>query len=199
MKIFLKAVYAGLMISIGGAVYLSCDVKYVGALLFCVGLFAICEFGFKLYTGMVGYITANPPKYIKDVLLALAGNIAGCLVSGYALSFVRPDLLNKAAELCAKKAGEGIFENLLMSLFCGMLMYIAVDLFRSRNNAAKHLGIFLAVPTFILSGFEHCIANAFYLAAGHAGINMWLTFMPICILGNALGAVIISLAKKIKD
>lgn len=54
-----KAVLSGIMISVGGAVYLSCIAKgytWLGAILFAAGLYTICEYGFNLYTGKVGYI-----------------------------------------------------------------------------------------------------------------------------------------------
>ena len=44
---------------------------------------------------------------------------------------------------------------------CGILMYIAVDIYKNKKSI---LGIFLAVPVFILSGFEHSIANVGYFS-----------------------------------
>ena len=48
--IFLRALMTGFAIGIGGAVYLSCDNKYLGAFLFGTGLFVILSFGFNLFT-----------------------------------------------------------------------------------------------------------------------------------------------------
>ena len=56
---FIKAILAGAAISIGGIVFLSCDVKYVGAFLFSTGLVTVCMFGFNLYTGKIGYVLEN--------------------------------------------------------------------------------------------------------------------------------------------
>ena len=54
-----KAILSGILISIGGCVYMAsvtAGLKWFGALLFCGGLFAICIYGFNLYTGKVGYL-----------------------------------------------------------------------------------------------------------------------------------------------
>ena len=59
--IFLRALMTGFAIGIGGAVYLSCDNKYLGAFLFGTGLFVILSFGFNLFTGKVGYAVVNKP------------------------------------------------------------------------------------------------------------------------------------------
>ena len=56
LKTFFLATCSGICIGIGGAVYLTLENKIVGAFLFTVGLFTILIFGFKLYTGMVGYL-----------------------------------------------------------------------------------------------------------------------------------------------
>ena len=50
-----RGVLAGLMISIGGYVYLGCENRVVGAVFFTVGLITITLFGFDLYTGKIGY------------------------------------------------------------------------------------------------------------------------------------------------
>ena len=50
LDVFLRALCTGFAIGIGGAVYLSCDNKYLGAFLFGTGLFTILTFGFNLFT-----------------------------------------------------------------------------------------------------------------------------------------------------
>ena len=57
-----KAIAAGFMIGIGAVIYISCENKIAGALLFTVGLFAVCAFGMNLFTGKIGYIISNKNK-----------------------------------------------------------------------------------------------------------------------------------------
>lgn len=54
-----RGVLAGLMISIGGYVYLGCENRVVGAVFFTVGLITITLFGFDLYTGK-NWLLAGP-------------------------------------------------------------------------------------------------------------------------------------------
>ena len=57
-----KAILSGILISIGGCVYMasvSAGLSWMGAILFSGGLFAICIYGFNLYTGKVGYLAYN--------------------------------------------------------------------------------------------------------------------------------------------
>ena len=52
-RTFIGGILAGISIAIGGTVFLSLENKVLGALFFTVGLFAVCTFGFNLYTGKV--------------------------------------------------------------------------------------------------------------------------------------------------
>ena len=66
VKTVFGAVSAGIMISIGGSVFLSCDSKYVGAVLFSVALLCICYLGYYLFTGKIGYLANDFSK--KNIL-----------------------------------------------------------------------------------------------------------------------------------
>ena len=63
LKTFVGGILAGISIAIGGTVFLSLDNKVLGALFFTVGLFAVCTFGFNLYTGKVCYVFDNDREY----------------------------------------------------------------------------------------------------------------------------------------
>lgn len=79
---------------------------------------------------------------------------------------------------------------------CGILMYIAVDIYKNKNSI---LGIFLAVPVFILSGFEHSIANIGYFSIANMFSIDVIIFILISILGNSVGALILPLLEKIRE
>ena len=55
IEILIKSILAGIMIGIGGTIYLSLDNKIVGSILFAIGLFVIVVYSFNLYTGKIGY------------------------------------------------------------------------------------------------------------------------------------------------
>ena len=61
-KTVFGALSAGIMISIGGSVFLACDNKYVGAVLFSVALLCICNLGYYLYTGKIAYLANDFSK-----------------------------------------------------------------------------------------------------------------------------------------
>ncbi len=182
-------VIAGLLIGIGGSVFLACDNKIVGAILFSVALLCICMRGFFLFTGKVGFLVVSHKKAdFQGVLCALLGNLIGTVVSGIAIKFCFSAYAEKALGMCEAKLTQSIPETIIRAIFCGMLMYLAVVI--SRENKSP-LGIFFCVPVFILSGFEHSIANMFYFAAsGMVSFEAFL-YIWIVIFGNAIGGMLI--------
>ncbi|MCM1328207.1 MAG: formate/nitrite transporter family protein [Ruminococcus sp.] len=194
----LRAILTGFAIGIGGAVYLSCDSKYLGAFLFGTGLFVILSFGFNLFTGKVGYAVENKPAYIIDLLIIWLGNLIGTSAMGGMLLLTRiSGIGEKAAEMCAVKLSDTVPSILILSFFCGMLMFIAADGFKtSENPVAKVLMVFLPVMVFILSGYEHCVANMFYFTVGGAWSAKAFGYLLLMSLGNALGGMFIPLVRK---
>lgn len=200
-KLFLSAILAGVMIAIGGVVFLSCESKVVGAGLFAVGLFTVCVYGLALFTGKVGYFIGNPAKASYAVSLAIiwCGNAVGCMLTGAAVRFARPQLLERAAQMCAAKLEQNPVQTILLGMACGLLMYIAVDHFRKSTGAGRYFGIFLCVPTFILSGLEHCIADWFYFSVGVTMQTLLpsILFLLLATLGNACGSFLLPLAGQV--
>ena len=189
IKKLLSGLSAGILISIGGAVYLACENKYVGAVLFSVALLCICYKGYSLYTGRVGYI---PEKHDKDafssLFLGLAGNAAGTVVCGLAVRYALPRLGEAAETLCDAKLAQTVPQTLVRAFFCGVLMYLAVSIFRYKKTP---IAILFCIPVFILSGFEHSIADIFYFAAGGLFTLPVLGFVCAVILGNSVGGVLL--------
>lgn len=183
------------MVSFGGFVYLASDVKFVGALIFTLGLFTICEFGFCLFTGRVGYALFKGISYITDLLVILLGNLTGCLIMGNLTAFVKPGLVEVAQTLCTVKISESLFQNFVLSFFCGIMMFVAVEFHKTKESPAKFLGMFLAVPLFIICGFEHSIANMFYFTLAGTPTLTILYCITVTVLGNAAGSIVFSLYK----
>lgn len=200
MKDFIKSVLAGIMIGIGGTIYLSIDNNVVGASLFGIGLFMIVIYGFNLYTGKIGYLVDNFNfKYIKMLVITLIGNFIGTFFVGYILKFTRIYSLihDKAKLLVNVKLDDSLISILILAFFCGILMYLAVNTYKENKDISKYLGVFLGVIVFILCGFEHCIANMYYFSVA----NIWnlntLLYLLIMILGNSLGGMLIPLCNKV--
>lgn len=194
LKDFVSAFLAGLMISLGGTVFLACENKVVGAIMFSVGLTVILLFSFLLFTGRTAYVFQNKPSYLLTLCLIWIGNIVGCMAAGALVFLSKPALSETAVEICTKKLTQTPLQTVILGALCGILVYIAVDFFRSdkdNKHYAKYLLVFTCVPVFILCGFEHSVADMFYFAASKMlytgeGIVyiLWVT------LGNLVGAVV---------
>ena len=77
LRVLALAVLAGMAIGIGGVLYLTLENKVVGALMFTVGLYAICAHGLNLFTGKVGYLVNKPVSYLITLLEIWVGNLCG--------------------------------------------------------------------------------------------------------------------------
>lgn len=191
----LKGIYAGIMIGIGGTIYLAIENKIMGSFLFSIGLLTVCMYGLNLYTGKVGYLLINKLSYIWELVLSLLGNFIGTFLVGFMMRYTRySSYVSKAQELVKIKLNDDLLSIFILAIFCGILMYIAVNNFKHvKDVVGKYIGIFMCVMVFILCGFEHCIANMFYFSIA----NIWnidvLIYLLIMILGNSVGAIIIAL------
>lgn len=82
----------------------------------------------------------------------------------------------------------------IKSLFCGILMFIAVDSFKklTYSSAAQALLVVLPVSVFILCGFEHCIADMFYFSCYSNYVKL-IPYLLVIITGNSIGSNLIRL------
>lgn len=186
METLRKSYLAGICIGMGGVVYLMCDMKniaFIGALLFATGLFTILNFGFKLFTGAVGYF---PDKTLPVIWL---GNLLGTATVGVMMLFSRygETLSERAVDIVNAKLYDTPLSIFILSIFCGILMFIAVDSFKTKGNI---IATFLCVPMFILCGFEHCIANMFYFTIAKAWSIRAVIYLLIMTLGNSIGGIL---------
>ena len=191
----IKAIYAGIFIGIGGTAYLALDNKVIGSILFSIGLLTICIYNMNLYTGKIGYIIERKKGYITELLITLIGNFIGASLTGLIVRLTRyNNYIDKAKSLVETKLNDNLLSIFILSIFCGILMYIAVNNYKKETNTlSKYILIFFSVIVFILSGFEHCIANIFYFAVSLSINTKVLLYLLIMIIGNSLGSIIISL------
>ena len=194
---FFGGVAAGFMVGIGGAVFMACDVRYAGALLFAVALLTICYLGMYLFTGKVGYLGEEFTwDKVKCLGVGIAGNYLGATWCGLLVSLVRPALMEKSLAACATKLSYSPLVALGLGFFCGVLMYIAVKVYAEKGTA---LAILFCVPTFILAGFEHSIADMFYLALARTFSLRSYLFLVMVVIGNALGGVLLPILRRLGE
>ena len=193
---------SGILIAIGGVVFLSTESKYLGAVAFAVGLFFIVEGGFKLYTGAIGYALDNDKVTNFLLPVIVVGNFLGTFfVAGIIhLTRIFENITLRASDMVNIKLNDSWYSVLILAIMCGVLIYLGVNTFKkSQNNFSKVFAIIICVFVFIISSYEHCIANMFYISIADAWSLKAFLYMLLMILGNTIGGLLIpGLAKIIK-
>lgn len=178
-RTFIKSLSGGFIIGLGGAVFLSQDNKFLGALMFSLGLLAICTTDQYLFTGKISY--TSDKMFLANVLI---GNYIGATFIGWCLHYLKPEYVEKARAICTKKITSEGFLVVPLGILCNILIYLAVEGYKSGQTVL----LILCVMAFILCGFEHCVANMFYFAV--AGMFK-LPFILLNVLGNAIGGMVV--------
>ena len=206
IKNFFGATLAGILIGISAVLTLSVTDKVVGAFLFSVGIYAIAVNKLNLFTGRVGYVINEKDKsaYIKYLCTTWIGNIFGVFLAAFfgvwkkifvIENTISPIISGRSMMLITNP--ENLF---FLAVFCGLLMYIAEDGYKKTENPAI---IVLPTMAFILAGFEHSIADMFYVFAAVL-TKKQITFATaigilfLVTLGNIVGAILIPLYNNFK-
>lgn len=179
---FALAVMSGIMIGFGGVVFLMCENRVVGSLLFSFGLLTIVCQGFALYTGRVGYFRQYG---WAQMAVTLAGNFVGTFIMAKLFALTRLPIGEAVQGIVATKLADSTLSLFVLAVGCGAMMYLAVDNYRKSKS---WLFVIMPIVIFILSGFEHSIANMFYLSLADAWGWEAIRITIIAILGNALGS-----------
>ncbi len=182
------SLFAGVLIAIAGWGFLANPV--LGMFLFCVGLIAVVKYKTRLYTGTAGFLSSW--RDLPSLLLILLGNIVGCLAVA-SVALVSPLPLGEAAiKVISSRLAVGWWGTGLLAIGCGLLMSLAVDFARKNRDFSDWLPLLFAVPAFILCGFPHCVADAFYCCVYlfSASDIPWLSlaaYYGAIVLGNFIG------------
>lgn len=179
-----KSLLAGILIGIGGCIYTRCSNQYLGAFLFSFGLLGVLNFEALLFTGKIGYFNfkdTNIKEEIFKYIEMLCFNFIGIIIVGV-LTF------NFESEIFINKLNHSLIQTFISSIFCGVMMYLAVDLWKKHKSP---LYVIMAIMIFILAGFDHCIANMYYfiINPNPAFTLRTLFFFIINIIGNGVGSL----------
>ncbi len=183
-----KAIVAGLVIGIGCTVFLNQDNTIVGSFLFGLGLFTIINLNLNLFTGKIGYLDKD--NWL-EILITLVGNAIGVNIMAFLIKSTRigNHLTQKASPIVDAKLTDNWVSLFILAICCGTLMYIAVATFKKQPNILGSIAVFLCVAVFILSGFEHCIANMFYFSLTCTP-NQYILPLFVMIAGNSVGGIL---------
>ena len=186
IKTIRSAILAGVFISVGGIINLKVG-GYLGAFLFSFGLLSVVHYGLSLYTDKSGFC-----KYKQDfkvLPLILLGNILGSMIIGLSVHILIPDLIKKAEDIVILRYETPIFTGLFNSIMCGLIVTTIVKFARQK----KFIPLLLGVPLFILAGFWHSIADAFYYSVALNFTPRFFYIYLICVLGNFVGCNLFNL------
>lgn len=183
---FILSVLGGMMISFGGIIYLMCANKIVGSFLFSFGLLTIVCQELALYTGRIGYFKDYG---FLSILTTIVGNFVGTYIIGKFIQLTRLPLAEAVHPIVETKLIDDTCSFFLLSIGCGAMMFLAVDNFKKSKS---WFFVILPIMIFILSGFEHSIANMFYFSLANEWGTLALIQTVIAIVGNAIGSWIIN-------
>jgi len=175
-----RSALAGFMIGLAGALFLQCDNKIIGSMLFSLGLIAVILFDGLLYTGKIGYVR-NRHEFVQALFILTVN-----LVIAFLVGFVYR-LVNGPSGAILTRLDKSWIKVLVDGFGCGVCIYFAVEGWKKTKSL---IPIILGVMAFILGGFEHTVACAMYLGAGEWN---WIGFGYVLLIavGNSLGSLFI--------
>ena len=183
-----KSIAAAVLISLGDYALLKLG-NPIGPVIFALGLLGVCYMGLNLFTGKCGFLIQDKIKIIDLIRILIVNLIAGYLI-GLVFSITDKEVFtNAVAKVATWDISVSFF---IKSILCGIIMYIAVYMYR----LGTPLGIIFGIPLFIFCGFQHCIANIITLGTARTFDYSIL----ICIIGNFIGSLLMWwISKDIKE
>lgn len=192
-KMILLGILAGMFIGFGSeasslAAHTIADVglaRLVAGAVFPVGLMLVVFLGAELFTGnctMIMGVMDGRVKFagmVKNLIVVYFSNmIGGVLLAAMVSASGQWNYTNGALgaytiKVAYGKAGLDFKTALISGILCNILVCLAVlAAAAAKDIAGKCLVIFFVILAFVVSGFEHCVANMYYLFAGYfASLN----------------------------
>lgn len=227
-KCFVSAVLAGAFIAFGGmyfCLFLGDPTipfavqRLVGGICFSLGLALVLICGAELFTGNILMCCAKASGKIgwgslfKNWVLVWVGNLVGALVVVALVYLAQVWAMNGGAvgetmvSVAAGKVTPDWTTLFFKGVMCNVLVCLAVWIgFASRTVVDKVVGIILPISAFVACGFEHCVANMFFLplafilnsaGVGDPGIMSVggiLFNLSAATLGNIVGGLLVGMA-----
>lgn len=227
-KCFVAAMLAGAFIGFGGMYFCTflgdptmpfAAQRMVGGICFCLGLTLVLCCGAELFTGNVLMICAKASGKIpwsgvfRNWSIVWIGNLVGSLLAMAVIYLTNLQGMNGGAvgeafvSVAAGKVALDPVTLFFKAIMCNVLVCLAVWIgFSGKTVADKVLGLLLPISAFVACGFEHCVANMFFLpmglvlnsvgfgAAGAITLGGVAYNLALATLGNIAGGLIVGLA-----
>jgi len=188
-KLLLLGILAGVFIGFGaifattamtGVTVLGLQ-KAIGDLVFCVGLILVVVAGAELFTGNVLLLIPLMEKkidssgFLKNWIIVYFANFIGSLLLAWI--FLGTDLWRagtgltpigeQAMSIANAKSGLTWGQAFFRGMLCNILVDLAVIMaMAAKSTAGKIMAIIFPISAFVASGFEHSIANMYFIPAG---------------------------------
>jgi len=224
-RLFMLGIMAGMFIALGGAAanmgsyYFALSpetagiAKFISGLIFPAGLMMVVLGGAELFTGnnlmFVGVLDKKITvgAMLRNWLIVYISNFVGSMivvlivVYGGQLETGGGLLEQVTISIAAGKANIEFWPALLKGILCNVLVCIAVWMGTGADSTVgKIFAMFFPIWAFVTGGYEHCIANMYFVPAGiladggaTAGLtwtNFWVQNMIPVTIGNILGGSI---------
>jgi formate/nitrite transporter len=223
-ELFIFAILAGIYIAFGANVATAVlsggtlDAglgRFLAGSVFSVGLMLVLIPGSELFTGnilmAIGFIYRRYSfaKVLRNWLVVYFGNLVGAIFiawlvykSGLLIQMGNFTSIGKVAvNITEAKLGLSFMEALTRGILCNMLVCLAVIMcIAARTVIGKIFGIYFPIMTFVASGFEHSVANMYFLPIGlmikgefvSRFFTIFNNLIPVTI-GNVIGGLLIVL------
>ncbi len=180
---FLLAILAGAFIALGAYASLLVRIdtpigiaKFFAGVVFSSGLIMITFTGAELFTGNVLMIFSilfkkiNFYKMLKNWIIVYFGNLLGAVFIAFCVLLClkpSPEYLNLALQTATSKLELNTLNCFISGIFCNWLVCMAVYMAQcAKNIQGKIFGIIFPITIFVIAGYEHCVANMFFIPNG---------------------------------
>lgn len=207
MKKWTSSIMAGIFISMGAMVYLSIPNTMVGSLFFATGILLVLNLHNMLVTRVCPLAVYNRQYTWKDMCIAWLGNGIGAVLSALAVSFTRFEntIRKTVGTIGETKLGDGAVSLFVLGIFCAAFVAFAVLIGakQAQGSFAQIFYVWLFITAFVFCGFEHIVADMFYLAVyvlNYSAQIADILKVLICVTaGNAVGGAGIAWAVRKLD
>lgn len=187
----LSSILAGAAIALGASAFLVTDIPFI----FSFGIAVIAILNLNLLTGYVPYSFYKKSFSIKDFSKILIGNFIGVLIIALLIlnAPIGSKIYTSAYLLMMNKINFFSTLNILSSsILTGIIIGIGIIYYKSANNLVGLLFLLFCITIFVTLGFEHIIANMFYLCLiGQINIKIILMSLIGNFIGGSLTGIII--------
>ncbi|WP_372753685.1 formate/nitrite transporter family protein [Labilibaculum sp.] len=179
--------------------------KFFFGAVFPLGLILCAVAGAELFTGNTAYFIPSLLSKrmsikvpLKNWGIVYIGNFIGSIIVAYFLVYLTGTLLNSpsvdsAINIAIAKTSNPFYKTFLKGVACNWMVALAMWLaYAAKDIAGKILGIWFPVMAFVAMGFEHCVANMFFIpvAIFHGSDITWMDFIVKNLIPATLGNIV---------